>query len=145
MQYGRRSGPWGWARALLVVGGLFILLLFVVDKLVLAPPLATVKAGTAAALLQRLQHHDVRRVTVRTYDVTVETKDGTTFRARVPADRDLGPALRDSGAELVVLAGHTAPETSSSPLAAVFQFAPFGIMALLLLFVLRRQAPRSTR
>ncbi len=143
MAYGRERKPQGWVRSVLVVVGLFILLIFVVDKLVLDPGAAPPR--TAAPLLQRLQRHDVRRVTIHTSTVSVEAKDGTTFSASLPADRDLGPALRESGAEIVVLSGRTAPGPSSSPLAAVFQFVPYVITALLLLFTLRRRTSSGTR
>ncbi len=111
----------------------FVLVIFTVDRLVLNSP----PAGTpAASLLDRLQHHGVKRVTVVASQINVELNDGTTEREPVPPDRDLWPALQRSGADIAVVRG-AVPESTTWP-GAVLQFLPIGLMALLVLFILRR-------
>jgi ATP-dependent Zn protease len=125
-------------RMILVAVGIFILTIFIVDKLVLQPPDdSKVALGLSAELLR----HNVRHVTVPAHSVTIELNDGKTRTYTVPADTDLWPAIRRSGADVSI---SRAPDTQTSPLGFVFQFVPFVIMALLLIFILRTVRARQT-
>jgi ATP-dependent Zn protease len=124
----------------LVVLGMIVLAAFIVDKLVMSPP------GTAipvATVIDHLNRHDVRRVTIPAGQITVELNDGKTMSTSVTADRDLWPAIRRSGADVAIVARSRADD-SASPMTFIFQFMPFLIMALLLLFILRnaRRSPQ---
>jgi ATP-dependent Zn protease len=123
-----------WLIGILTVLGLFILVIFIVDKLVMAPG----DTPSAATMIRHLERHEVRRVSVPGRTVTLELKDGTTVTSEIPANRDLWPAIRASGADVsITSAGDT------RLFAYVFQFLPFAIMALLLLFILRMARRRS--
>ncbi len=76
--------------------------------------------------------------------MTVELNDGKTLVADVTADRDLWPAIRRSGADVTIVPG-SAPASDTSLLRYVAEFAPFGIMALLLLYILRTVARTRPR
>jgi ATP-dependent Zn protease len=118
-------------RNVLIALGIFILAVFVVDKLVLTGPERTTEL---AAVIAHLDRKDVRRVVVPARTIALELNDGTRLTASVPADRDLWPLIRRSGAD-VALTSAAAGETPL--LGYVFQFVPFVIMALLLIFILR--------
>jgi ATP-dependent Zn protease len=119
--------------------GIFILVVFIVDKLVLAPSGSTIPVATVIGHLDR---HDVRRVTIPAGQISLELNDGKTISTFVTADRDLWPAIKRSGADVSIVA-RTGADDAGSPLRYIFQFVPFVIMALLLLFILRvrRSAP----
>jgi ATP-dependent Zn protease len=130
--YGRPViGP-RWLTPILVVLGLAVLTLFIVDKLVVDGPRAP--SATLSNVMAHLEKHDVRRVTVPARTMLVELNDGSKVTVDVPNDRDLGPLVRRSGADLA-LAGTGSSDTTL--VGYVFQFVPFVIMALLLLFILR--------
>jgi len=130
--YGNRPLTPRW-RPVLTVLGIFILTLFIIDKLVLSPPEPGIPVASA---IDHLNRHDVRRVTIPAGRITVELNDGKTISTTVTPDRDLWPAIRRSGADVAIVARKDADE-STSPLRYVIQFVPFVIMALLLLFILR--------
>jgi ATP-dependent Zn protease len=121
--------------SILVVLGIFILVVFIVDKLVLVPG----TTPSADAAIRHLERHEVRRVSVPARTVTLELKDGTTVTVDIPANRDLWPAIHASGADVSI----TSSGSETQPLSYVFQFVPFGIMALLLLFILRTARRRT--
>jgi ATP-dependent Zn protease len=125
----------------LVALGIFILVVFAVDKLVLQPGDTAQSRTTAAAVLAHLDRRDVRHVTIPARSVTVELNDGTRLTAPVPPDRDLWPSIRRSGADVTIPA---TTESDTPAIAYVFQFVPFIIMAVLLLFILNR-AQRQPR
>ncbi len=132
------SGNRPFARAVLTLVltllGIFILGVFIVDKLVLSPA----GAGTpVATVIDHLNRHDVRRVTIPAGQITVELNDGKTMSTSVTPDRDLWPAIRRSGADVTIVAGRGGSD-SASPFGYVFQFVPFVLMAVLLLFILQR-------
>jgi ATP-dependent Zn protease len=129
-----------WLTVILTVLGIFILVVFIVDKLVLAPSGSTIPVATVIGHLDR---HDVRRVTIPAGQISLELNDGKTISTFVTADRDLWPAIKRSGADVSIVA-RTGADDAGSPLRYIFQFVPFVIMALLLLFILRvrrRSAP----
>jgi ATP-dependent Zn protease len=136
--YGYRRRP-AWLTMALVALGLFILVVFIVDKLVLQPADTAHVQTTAAAVVSHLDRRDVRHVTVPAHSITIELNDGTRLTAAVPADRDLWPSIRRSGAD-VTIAPSAGAETPV--IAYVLDFVPFVIMALLLLFVLNRAQRR---
>lgn len=110
-----------------------ILTIFVIDRLVRT---SVPESTTATTVLSRLHHRDVKRATIAATTITVELNDGTTLREPVPRDRDLWPALHQSGADISVVRAQT---PRSTPLfASIFLFIPIGVMALLLLAILRR-------
>jgi ATP-dependent Zn protease len=120
-------------RGVIVVLGLLFLVVFIVDKLVLQTPQQTAES---AAVIAHLNRHDVRRVTIPADTVTLELNDGKRLTAKVPTDRDLWPLIHSSGADVTLVNG--APATGQTqPAGYLFQFVPFVIMALLLVFILR--------
>ncbi|HEX3466099.1 MAG TPA: hypothetical protein VHS78_18770 [Candidatus Elarobacter sp.] len=124
---------------MLIALGLFVITVFVVDKLVIGGP-ATPPASLASALAH-LEKHDVRRVTIPASTMLVELNDGSKMSVAIPSDRDLGPLVRRSGADLAL-----ASIGSETPLIGyVFQFVPLAVMALLLLFILRTASRRPMR
>lgn len=138
--YGRPIGT-RWLTMLLVGLGIFILVVFMVDKLVLQPADTAQSRTTAAAVLSHLDRRDVRHVTVPARNVIVELNDGRRLTAAVPPDRDLWPSIRRSGADVTI------PASTDSDVPAmtyVMDFVPFIVMALLLIFILKR-AQRQAR
>jgi cell division protease FtsH len=120
-------------KSILVVLGIFILVIFIVDKLLLSPPSTQTLSYTA--FYGKVQEHQVKKVTVSGREIAGELNDqgSTKFTTTTPDDRDLIPTLRKNGVEI------TAVNNTSTPLIGyVFQFVPFIIMALLLIFILRQ-------
>ena len=138
--YGNRPFAPHWLRLSLVTLGIFILLIFVVDKVVVSPPEPAVPV---AAVIDHLNRHDVRRVTIPAGQITVELNDGKTLSTSVTPDRDLWPAIKRSGADVTIVPRNRA-DGATSPMTFLLQFVPFAIMALLLLFILRTMR-RSAR
>ncbi|MBV8299802.1 MAG: ATP-dependent zinc metalloprotease FtsH [Candidatus Eremiobacteraeota bacterium] len=121
-------------KSILVVLGIFILVIFIVDKLVLAPS-ATTQQLSYSTFFSDVQQHKVKKVTMTGRDISGELSDGTKFTSTAPAvdDKDLIPALRANVPDFAAV------NNSSTPLLGyVFQFVPFVIMALLLIFILRQ-------
>ena len=121
-----------WLTVVVTALGIFILVIFIVDKLVLAPSGPAIPVAT---VIDHLNRHEVRRVVIPAGQISLELNDGKTISTSVTPDRDLWPAIRRSGADVSIVARTGADATS--PLAFVFQFVPFVIMALLLVFILR--------
>ncbi len=135
----RNFGPPRWVTSILVVLGLFILVIFIVDKLVFVP--SPEKTTDVTAMVAHLDRHDVRRVTIPARTVTLELNDGQRLSANVPADRDLGPLIRRSGADVALT--NAGPPYERPVSSYLFQFVPFAIMALLVVFILRTVRRRS--
>src|ERR1700681_4771290 len=68
-----RFGPPRIVSSILIVVGLFILVVFIVDKLLVAPPQQT---SELSGVIAHLNRHDVRRVTIPADTLTVELNDG---------------------------------------------------------------------
>ncbi|MDB5069842.1 MAG: ftsH 1 [Candidatus Eremiobacteraeota bacterium] len=120
-------------KSILVVLGIFILVIFIVDKLLLSPPSSQTLSYTA--FYGKVQEHQVKKVTVTGREISGELNDqaSSKFTTTAPDDRDLIPTMRKNGVEI------TAVNNQSTPLIGyVFQFVPFIIMALLLIFILRQ-------
>jgi ATP-dependent Zn protease len=127
-------------RGVLVALGLIILLVFIVDKLLVVGP-APQQTTELTAVIAHLERHDVRRVTIPAHSVALELNDGKRLTADVPADRDLGPLIRRSGADLALT--NAGPPDVRPVFGYVSQFVPFIIMALLVVFILRTVRRRS--
>jgi len=120
-------------KSILVVLGIFILVIFIVDKLVLSPTTTTALSYTQ--FWNDVTDHKVKKVTITGRDIAGELNDqaGTKFTTTAPEDKDLVPTLRQNGVEI------SSVNNQSTPLIGyVFQFIPFIIMALLLIFILRQ-------
>ncbi|HEY0615762.1 MAG TPA: ATP-dependent metallopeptidase FtsH/Yme1/Tma family protein, partial [Candidatus Elarobacter sp.] len=120
-------------KTILVILGIFILVIFILDKLVLSPPSSTPLSYTQ--FWNKVTEHQVKKVTISGRDISGELNDQgqTKFTTTAPEDKDLLPTLRSNGVEV------TAVNNQSTPLLGyVFQFVPFVIMALLLIFILRQ-------
>jgi cell division protease FtsH len=118
-------------KSILVVLGIFILVIFIVERLVLPAPATT--QLPYSSFYTDVQQHKVKKVTVNGRDLSGELADTNKFTTVVPDDRDLYPTLRAANVEITVL------NNSSTPLIGyIFNFVPFIIMALLLIFILRQ-------
>jgi ATP-dependent Zn protease len=134
--YGTRPPALRWFKGVIIVLGIFILVVFVVDKLVLSP--SATETTPTATIVDHLNRHDVRRVTIPAGEVTVELNDGKTLTAAVTPDRDLWPAIRRSGADVAIVKTGRTTTSETSLTGYIFQFVPFVIMAALLMYILRR-------
>jgi cell division protease FtsH len=118
-------------KSILVVLGIFILVIFIVEKLVLNTP--ATQSLPYSTFYTDVQQHKVKQVTVNGRDLTGVLADQQKFATVVPDDRDLYPTLRAANVEITVL------NSSSTPLIGyIINFLPFIIMALLLIFILRQ-------
>ena len=130
---------WRPLKSILLVLGIFIIVIVAVDRLVLVPPAPTMTP--VSTIVAHLDKHDVRRVTIPARVITLELNDGTKLTGAVPADRDLAPLIRRSGADLSI-ANAAPPADEKGPFSYLLEFAPFVIMALLLIYILRKAGVR---
>ena len=137
--YGRSPIGGRWLSPVLIAIGLFILVVFLVDKLVIGGP--AVPPASLANAIAHLEKHEVRRVTIPAATALVEMNDGSKVTVTIPSDRDLGPIIRRSGADLALVTA--APEMPV--MGYVLQFVPFIVMASLLIFILRTASRRQMR
>ncbi len=126
---------------ILLVLVVFVAVIFLVDTFILHSD--KVQTSNGSAVLRHLDRNDVKRVTIAASALTLELNDGTTLRAAPPEQRDLWPAVRKSGADIAIVRA-SGSETTNSPLGIAATVVPFGLMAILLLVVLRR-TQRSSR
>ena len=82
-------------KSILVVLGIFILVIFIVDKLVLSPPSTT--PLTYSQFYSKVQDHQVKKVTISGREITGELNDQaqTKFSTTAPDDKDLLPTLSE--------------------------------------------------
>jgi cell division protease FtsH len=118
-------------KSILVVLGIFILVIFIVDKLIVG--------GTPSQPLSYsqfysdVQQHRVKSVTISGREISGDLTDGTKLTTTMPDDTTLIPELRRERVDIKVV------NSQSTPLIGyVLQFVPFIIMALLLIFILRQ-------
>ena len=131
--YGNRPFAPSRLPLVLLAVGIVILTVFIVDKVVVSPP---ERGMSIAGVIDHLNRHDVRRVTIPARQITVELNDGKTLSTSITPDLDMWPAIRRSGADVTIVARSGAND--STPMGFAFQAVPFVIMALLLLFILGR-------
>ncbi|HEX3465055.1 MAG TPA: ATP-dependent zinc metalloprotease FtsH [Candidatus Elarobacter sp.] len=120
-------------KSILVVLGIFVLVIFVVDKLVIGGPSS--QTLTYTQFWDKVEAHQVAKVTISGRDISGQLKDAAQshFTTTTPEDKDLLPALRAAKVDV------SAVNAQSTPLIGyVFQFVPFIVMALLLIFILRQ-------
>jgi cell division protease FtsH len=125
-------------RSIVIVVFIFVAVIFIVDKLVLNQTPAT--KLTYSAFYTQILDNNVKSVTISGHDVAGElkrptgvTSGDTKFTTTLIDDRDLVPELRKHGVDI------TSDNPQSTPfLGMIVQLIPFGLMALLLLFILRQ-------
>jgi cell division protease FtsH len=120
-------------KSILVVLGIFVLVIFVVDKLVIGGPSS--QTLTYSQFWNAVEQHKVAKVTISGRDISGQMNDATQshFTTTTPDDKDLLPVLRQKGVDI------SAVNAQATPLIGyVFQFVPFIVMALLLIFILRQ-------
>ncbi|MBV9440181.1 MAG: ATP-dependent metallopeptidase FtsH/Yme1/Tma family protein, partial [Candidatus Eremiobacteraeota bacterium] len=120
-------------KSILVILGIFILVIFIVDKVLLSP--TTSQTLSYSTFYNDVESGKIKSVTISGRDISGEFsgEGGQKFTTTVPDDRDLYPTLRKHVADIKVL------NNQSTPLIGyVFNFVPFIIMALLLIFILRQ-------
>src|ERR1700738_2159953 len=118
-------------KTILVVLGIFILVIFIVEKLLVGP--TANQALSYSTFYNKVQEHQVKSVTISGREVTGQLQDGSKFTTTQPDDKDLLPELRRNKVDINVVNNQSTPI-----LGYVFQFVPFIIMALLLIFILRQ-------
>jgi cell division protease FtsH len=129
-------------RSILFVVFVFIALIFVVDRLVLQPPLA--KPLDYSEFYRQVESDNVSRVTIAGHEVVGELRRGiggnpdVKFTTTTIDDRDLVPELRKHNVGIIV--ENAAPQPL---LGLLLQFVPIILMALLVLFILRAQSGGS--
>jgi cell division protease FtsH len=118
-------------RSILVVLGIFLLVIFIVDRLVLQPNPS--KTLAYSVFYDRVTENQVKDVKVTGKEITGTEVSGDKFATTAPDDPSLIPTLRAHHVQISV-------ETAqSTPLIGyVLQFVPFILMALLLIFILRQ-------
>jgi cell division protease FtsH len=126
-------------RSIIVVVFIFIAVIFIVDKLVLNQTSAT-KLDYSQFYTQ-IEAGNVNKVSISGHDIAGELKRATgatngdvKFTTSYPdADKDLVPELRKHNVDITIDNPQATPF-----LGMVVQIIPFGLMALLLLFILRQ-------
>ncbi|MFN2459706.1 MAG: ATP-dependent zinc metalloprotease FtsH [Candidatus Velthaea sp.] len=118
-------------KSILIVLGIFVFVIFIVDKLVLQqPPSSRIDYSQ---FYEKVDRDQIQKVTVTGRDVAGELKDGQKFTTTIPDDRDLYPTLRAHHVDVVI------ENANSTPVIGwVLNMVPFLLMALLLVFILRQ-------
>ncbi len=119
-------------KSILIVLGIFIFVIFIVDKLVLNQTTST--RIDYSQFYSKVETSDVSKVTVSGHDVAGELRDGSKFTTTLPPDvSDVYTAMRTHHVDVNV------ENASSTPILGwIIQFVPFILMALLLIFILRQ-------
>lgn len=120
-------------KGVIIVFVVFLLVIFAVDRLVLSRQ--TPGSSPATVIVDRFSHHDVKRATIVATTINLELKDGTTLRERMPADRDIWPLLQNSG-DVAIIRGDLGSQNTF--VAMLVQAVPLLLMALLVIFIVRR-------
>jgi cell division protease FtsH len=118
-------------KSILVVLGIFLLVIFIVDKLVLQPNPS--KTLAYSAFYDRVSENQVRDVKVTGREISGTEVSGDKFVTTAPDDPTLIPTLRAHHVQISVETAQSTPIISY-----VLQFVPFLLMALLLVFILRQ-------
>src|SRR5665213_2422397 len=120
-------------KSILVVLSIFVLVMFIMTKLIWSPPATT--PLTYTQFYTKVQARQVKQVSMNGHEISGQLNDQaqTKFTTTAPDDPSLLPALHANGVEI------SAVNTQSTPLPGyLFNFVPFIIMALLLIFILRQ-------
>ena len=119
-------------KSVLIVLGIFIFVIFIVDKLVMNPQTST--KISYSTFYQKINSGDVKKVTVTGRDVLGDLADGSKFTTTLPPDvPDLVPDLLRHKVDVNV------ENASSTPfIYMIGQFLPFVVMGLILIFILRQ-------
>ncbi len=118
-------------KSILVVLGIFLLVIFIVDRLVLQPNPS--KTLAYSVFYDRVADNQVKDVKVTGREITGTEINGDKFATTAPDDPTLIPALRAHHVQISVETAQSTPIISY-----VLQFVPFILMALLLIFILRQ-------
>jgi cell division protease FtsH len=119
------------ARAILLILGIFVFVIFVVER-VLQPTQTTRIAYSQ--FYSYVQQDKISKVTLSGHDVTGEYKDtGAKFQVTTPGESDYLPELRKHHVEINVDQQNTTPIINW-----ILQLVPFVLMGLLLIFILRQ-------
>jgi cell division protease FtsH len=119
------------ARAILLILGIFVFVIFVVER-VLQPTQTT--RISYSQFYSYVQQDKVSKVTLSGHDVTGEYRDtGAKFQVTTPNESDYLPELRKHHVEINV------DQQNATPIIGwVLQLVPFVLMGLLLIFILRQ-------
>ena len=118
-------------KSILVVLGIFLLVIFIVDRLVLQPNPS--KTLAYSVFYDRVMDNQVKDVKVTGREITGTEVGGDKFATTAPDDPTLIPTLRQHHVQISVETAQSTPIISY-----VLQFVPFILMALLLIFILRQ-------
>ena len=118
-------------KSILVVLGIFLLVIFIVDRLVLQPNPS--KTLAYSVFYDRVADNQVKDVKVTGREITGTEVGGDKFATTAPDDPTLIPTLRAHHVQISVETAQSTPIISY-----VLQFVPFILMALLLIFILRQ-------
>src|ERR1700736_846422 len=96
-------------KSILVVLGIFILVIFIVDRLVLSPPSTT--ELTYTQFFTKVQDHQVKKVKINGREISGELNDQaqTKFTTTAPEDKDMVSALRSNGVEISAVNNQSTP------------------------------------
>ena len=121
-------------KSIAIVIVIFVLVIVVVDRLLQSQQSAT--KITYSDFYRAVEQNQVAEVTISGHDVIGKFRKGDSgdrFTTTIPDDRDLVPTMLKHDVQV------TAENPTNTPvLSMVFQFVPFLLMALLLLFLLRQ-------
>jgi cell division protease FtsH len=119
------------ARAILLILGIFVFVIFVVER-VLQPTQMT--RISYSQFYSYVQQDKVSKVTLAGHDVTGEYRDtGAKFQVTTPSESDYLPELRKHHVEINV------DQQNATPIIGwILQLVPFVLMGLLLIFILRQ-------
>jgi cell division protease FtsH len=120
-------------KSILVVLGIFLLVIFIVDKLVLQP--TTSKQLAYSTFYDQVQENQIKEVKLTGREISGTQRNGDKFTTTAPSieDNTLIPTLRAHKVTIAAEAAQTTPI-----LGYVVQFVPFILMALFLIFLLRQ-------
>ena len=119
------------ARAILLILGIFVFVIFVVER-VLTPTQTT--RISYSQFYASIQQDKISKVTLSGHDVSGEYRDtGGKFQVTTPNEADYLPELRKHHVEINVDQQNTTPI-----IGYILQLVPFVLMGLLLIFILRQ-------
>ena len=119
------------ARAILLILGIFVFVIFVVERVL--QPAATTRVSYSQ-FYKNVQEDKVSKVTISGHEIAGEYRDNSVkFQVTAPNETDYLPELRKHNVEISV------DQQNTTPLIGwIFQLVPFIIMGILLLFILRQ-------